>query len=85
MNKFCVFPIENNKIWNLYKKQITAFWTPEEIDFSEDFKDFVKLDNNKKETIKLILAFFANSDGLVNFNIKNNFARKSRTAEFNDY
>lgn len=71
--KFSLFPIKNNKIWLLYKKQLGAIWTAEEIDFSKDYDDFKQLDYYEQESIKLILAFFANSDGLVNFNIKNNF------------
>ena len=58
--KFCLFPIQNYEIWNLYKKQIKKFWTIEELGFSNDF-------------IKMILAFFSNTDGLVNNNIKSNF------------
>lgn len=72
-DKYCLFPLENMTFWNLYKKQLKAIWTVEELDFSEDYKDYMTLDENKKHTIKMILGFFANSDGLVNFNIKNNF------------
>jgi ribonucleoside-diphosphate reductase subunit M2 len=71
--KFCLFPIQNYEIWNLYKKQIKAFWTVEEVDFSNDFNDFETLDEHKQHTIKMILAFFSNTDGLVNYNIKSNF------------
>lgn len=72
-DKFCLFPLENMTFWKLYKKQLKALWTVEEIDFSEDYKNYMILDEDKKHTIKMILGFFANSDGLVNFNIKNNF------------
>ena len=50
-----------------------CFWTVEEIDFSQDYKDYITLDEDKQHSIKMILAFFSNSDGLVNFNIQNNF------------
>lgn len=73
MNNFSIFPINNMNIWNIYKKQIKAFWTVEEIDFSHDCKDFDKLDEDKQYVLKMILAFFANSDSLVNFNIQKNF------------
>lgn len=72
MNKFCLFPIEYHNFWKHYKNQLKSIWTVEEIDFSFDYNDFVKLDEHKQYTIKMVLAFFANSDGLVNFNIKNN-------------
>ena len=71
--KFSLYPILNNNIWELYKKQIKSFWTVEEIDFSQDYHDFEKLDEDKQNALKMILSFFANSDGLVNFNIQKNF------------
>ena len=70
--KFCIFPIENAIFWNHYKKQMSAIWTMEEIDFSGDKKDFEALSAERQHIVKMILAFFANSDGLVNFNIQNN-------------
>lgn len=73
--KFSIFPINDYEIWSIYKKQIKAFWTVEEIDFSQDYKDFITLDDDKKHSIKMILSFFANSDGLVNFNIQKNFLK----------
>jgi len=73
MKSFSIFPLNNFDIWYMYKKQIQAFWTVEEIDFSKDYQDFMKLDEDKKHAVKMILAFFSNSDGLVNFNIQNNF------------
>ena len=57
----------------MYKKQMRAIWTTEEIDFTKDYKDFITLDENKQHTVKMILSFFSNSDGLVNYNIRNNF------------
>jgi ribonucleoside-diphosphate reductase beta chain len=73
MTNFSIYPINNNNIFKIYKKQIGCFWTVEEIDFSQDYKDFITLDEDKQHSIKMILAFFSNSDGLVNFNIQNNF------------
>jgi len=71
--KFCIFPIEHQTFWDLYKRQQLAIWSVEEIDFSNDYNDFLLLDENKQHCLKMILAFFANSDGLVNYNIKYNF------------
>ena len=73
MDRFSIFPIRSYDTWMIYKKQIKSFWTVEEIDFSQDYKDFITLDDDKKHSIKMVLSFFANSDGLVNFNIQNNF------------
>lgn len=73
MSKFSLFPIKKYNFWKLYKKQQGALWTAEEIDFSKDYDGFINLDEDQQYTLKIILAFFANSDGLVNYNIKNNF------------
>lgn len=62
-------------IWNLYKKQHEAHWTAEEIDFSNDRHDFMKLDKNIQHFIKMIFAFFAGADSIVNINIKKKFSR----------
>jgi ribonucleotide reductase beta subunit family protein with ferritin-like domain len=42
----------------MYKKSVSVFWTPEELDLSKDVDDFNKLNNNEKFFIKQILAFF---------------------------
>jgi ribonucleotide reductase beta subunit family protein with ferritin-like domain len=67
--RFCLYPLVYTNLWNLYKKQQSAFWKTEEIDFSQDYKDWEKLNTDEKHVIKMILAFFANTDGIVNFNI----------------
>lgn len=74
--RFTLFPIRYNDLWNEYKKQEKSFWTTEEIDFSNDYKDFQTLNSDKKYVIKMILAFFASMDGIVNFNIDENLLKK---------
>jgi ribonucleotide reductase beta subunit family protein with ferritin-like domain len=62
-------------IWELYKKQAEAFWTPEKIDFSRDKYDFRKLKRNIQSFIKKVLAFFAGADSIVNVNIQKQFSK----------
>lgn len=62
-------------LWKLYKKQHQAHWTAEEIDFSQDRHDFDKLDKNIQHYIKMVLAFFAGADSIVNVNIKEKFSK----------
>ncbi|VBB18023.1 ribonucleoside diphosphate reductase beta subunit [Yasminevirus sp. GU-2018] len=62
-------------VWDLYKKQKDAFWTAEEIDFSNDRHDFLKVDKNIQHFIKRILAFFAGADSIVNINIRTKFSK----------
>ena len=67
--------------WNLYKKQLESFWQASEIDFSNDFKDYMTLNEDEKTFVKMILAFFAASDGIVNFNIQSRFLNEIKVQE----
>jgi ribonucleoside-diphosphate reductase beta chain len=68
-NKYSLFPIKNSVIWDAFKTHEAAFWTAEELDFSQDPADLKKLNENELHFIKHILAFFAQSDGIVNENL----------------
>ena len=39
-NRFTIFPIKYNDIWEMYKTQISLFWIPEEIDLEKDKMDW---------------------------------------------
>lgn len=80
-HKFTAFPITYNSIWNEYKKQMANMWTAEEIDLSHDYDDFLKLDKDEQHFIEMILAFFAASDGIVNFNLGERFIREIKITE----
>lgn len=72
-NRFVLFPIEYNKIWDMYKKHMSVFWTAEEIKLIDDLKDWEKLTNDEQFFIKNVLAFFAGSDGIVLENLGKRF------------
>lgn len=74
--RFTLFPIKYPTLWAEYKKQEKSIWTAEEIDFSQDSKDFETLDKDTKYVIKMILAFFASMDGIVNLNLDSNLISK---------
>ena len=74
LNRFTVFPIQHENLWTLYKQAQMSNWTAEEVDLSRDMDDWNKLSENEQHFIKMILAFFAGSDGIVFENINNNFA-----------
>jgi ribonucleoside-diphosphate reductase subunit M2 len=65
LDKYTMFPIEYPDIWEMYKKQVSLFWTTDEIDLSKDVKDWNTLTEDEKHFISHILAFFAASDGIV--------------------
>jgi ribonucleoside-diphosphate reductase subunit M2 len=64
-NRFVMFPVSDQTIWKMYKKQVDCFWRPEEIDTSKDLAFWDKLSQNEQYFIKMVLAFFAASDGIV--------------------
>ena len=72
-NRFTIFPLKYNDLWELYKKAESSFWTAGEIDFSADSKDWDNLNDIEKHFLLNILAFFAGSDGIVLENLLTNF------------
>lgn len=72
-NRYVLFPLQDMDIWNMYKKHVASFWTAEEIDLSQDGKDWNNLTEDEKYFIKHVLAFFAASDGIVLENLMENF------------
>ena len=72
-NRLTIFPIVHYDMWEMYKKSVSVFWTPEELDLSKDLDDFNKLNKNEKFFIKQILAFFSSSDTIVNINLSERF------------
>jgi ribonucleotide reductase beta subunit family protein with ferritin-like domain len=79
--RFTTFPIRYPDLWALYKKAIGSFWTVEEIDLANDLKDWDRLNNDERHFIKMVLAFFAASDGIVMENINLNFGTEVQIAE----
>jgi len=81
-NRFVIFPIQHQDIWEWYKKQEACFWTAEEIDLHQDLVDWKsKLTTDERYFIKHILAFFAASDGIVNENLAENFVSEVQYSE----
>ncbi len=81
-NRFVIFPIQHNDLWEWYKKQQACFWTAEEIDLHQDLNDWEsKLNDDERYFIKHILAFFAASDGIVNENLAENFVNEVQYSE----
>ncbi len=74
----------NNKfqiLWDLYKKQQHSYWTAEEINFINDYEDFITLSLDEQHFIKMILAFFASSDGIININLRDRFLQEIKPTE----
>ena len=79
--RFVLLPIKYNAVWEMYKKHEASFWTAEEIDLSQDLKDWDNMNEGEQHFIKHILAFFAASDGIVNENLAVNFMSEVQIPE----
>ena len=81
-NRFVVFPIQHQDLWEFYKKSEASFWTAEEIDLAADLVDWrTKLNDDERHFVKHVLAFFAASDGIVNENLAENFVKEVQYPE----
>ena len=80
-NRFVMFPIQDQDIWKMYKKQVDCFWRAEEIDLSKDFTHWDALEKDEKYFISMILAFFAASDGIVLENLAMRFMSDVQLSE----
>ena len=74
-NEYVMFPVKDDNIWKMYKKQVDCFWRAEEVDLAKDLVDWQTLNPNEKHFISMILAFFAASDGIVIENLGSRFTK----------
>ena len=77
--RFVMFPVSDQNIWKMYKKQVECFWRPEEIDTAKD--NWSSLTTDEQYFIKMILAFFAASDGIVLENLGARFMTEVQLPE----
>jgi len=80
-NRFVMFPIQYQDIWEMYQKQVDCFWRPEEIDLSKDLTHWEGLNKDEQMFISMILAFFAASDGIVLENLAQRFMSDVQVSE----
>lgn len=81
MNQYTMFPLTKPNLWSQYKNLVASFWTPEEVDLTKDMNGWEKLGDDERHFLKMILAFFAGSDGIVYRNVNINF---SEDVEWNE-
>ena len=80
-NRFVMFPLQSQAIWDMYKKQVDCFWRAEEVDLSKDKRTWDKLTSDEQHFIKHIIAFFAASDGIVLENLAARFMGEVQLSE----
>lgn len=77
-----MFPIIYPTIWQSYKKQFACIWQVHEVDLTKDLADWNALQNDEQHFIKMVLAFFASSDLIVNSNLSKRFIQEMTRLEF---
>ena len=82
-NRFSLFPINYDDVYEIYKKSRASYWQPEEISLIKD--NFDELTKEEQLFVEHILAFFAASDGIVNENIDVNFSNEIEYPEVRSF
>jgi ribonucleoside-diphosphate reductase subunit M2 len=72
--RYCLYPVQHQRLFDFYKDAIACFWTVEEVDLSADRQQFDRLTQEEQRFVELTLGFFASSDGIVMENLSTNFA-----------
>ena len=80
-NRFVMFPIKHDDIWQMYKKQVDCFWRAEEIDLTKDIEHWNSMNADERHFVSMILAFFAASDGIVLENLASRFMNEVQVSE----
>lgn len=80
-SRYVMFPVQDEDIWKMYKKQVDSFWRAEEINLSRDLNDWARLSPEEQRFISMILAFFAASDGIVMENLALRFINDVQLSE----
>lgn len=74
-DRFVIFPIRLPQVWEWYKQQAACYWTVAEVDLTTDVAHWSeRLTDKERRFVKLVLAFFAASDGIVGENLAVNMA-----------
>lgn len=80
-SRYVMFPIKDQEVWDMYKKQVDCFWRVEEVDLSKDVAHWDALNGDERHFVSMILAFFAASDGIVLENLGARFMNEVQLAE----
>ena len=80
-NRYVMFPIQYNDIWDMYKRSIDSFWHTGEISLAQDLNDWNTLNLDEQNFIKMVLAFFSSSDALVTDNLGTRFMNEVQPSE----
>lgn len=79
------YPIKEKNIMDFYNLHRSSFWTEQEIDMTDDIKDWNSLSDDERYYIEMVLSFFASSDFIVNEHLHSNFISRITLPELQIY
>lgn len=85
LSRFTQLPIKYPRLQEAYETHESMFWTAKEIDYSADYDDWLKLNDNERYFIEHILAFFAGADGIVLENLLSKFVTEVKATEARNF
>jgi len=74
--RFILFPIKHQDIWDNYEEQQGRDWKAEEVNYSQDPASWALMNENEQHYVINTLAFFANSDNAVIENLFDHIMRE---------
>jgi len=74
LERFILFPIAHQHLYDMYLQAVASFWTVGEVDLARDKDDWATLTDDERHFILTVLSFFATSDRVVNENLAKNFS-----------
>lgn len=80
-SRYVIFPIQHDDIWKMYQKAVDSFWIVQEVNLAQDLNDWNSLSEDERFFIKMVLGFFAASDGVVNENLGSRFMSEVQWSE----
>ena len=80
-NRYVMFPVKYNDVWDMYQRAVDSFWIVNEVNLAQDLKDWIGLNEDERNFIYMVLAFFAASDGVVTENLAVRFMGDVQNSE----
>ncbi len=79
--RYTLYPIQDEQMYKFYKTQEACVWSANEMDFSQDKKDYQSLSPGLKRVLDYVNAFFASGDGFIIDNIILRFLLEAESVE----
>lgn len=76
-----LLPIRDRDLWDMYRISKAAFWVPEEVDLTQDVKDWAVLTQSEQTFMKTVFAFLAVFDQLVIKHLESDFVSQITIVE----